>query len=823
MNKSMSMGEAHWRGARGEEPAQALRTITTVRDEEVIDQLGLEEKDQIRVSPIIRPPDPDRGYDPENPGAYGGSIEIEVSIVDAQHRVKGSARSAVLKRVADAEGRDVAIPWPVHEDEGNVFADRTGNPYAVRPHVTPRSGVYFDEVELTPAQTPKTGSGAEREMGLLPRSGTRSARMVLRCEAPGEDARERPEEVEELTMQLWPHCPPGRAKVEAWTIRGYERIEARIEEAQRDRDIDETRGRDAGLVVGTNSPAQRDLEHMWREIGWGERPAGDGMLTKQDLRAMIVRMMRPESPEKTRGIRSFSRQRIVTALDSAKRALQRGVQGSIERALGKSTSDGTPIPEAERMVRIDAESGAEGDAHAQAIAERLAEACAQEGGVSRIEAEMRAWRQASRAVRIPHGCSRAERDSIRKTILQTGHRMSRHPDDIVTPVDLTPAPMAWLFGDLTSTSHNTRPGKALSTHGASAVVSNAQGQRMPAVWAEEIGTGEVKAVTLEALERQSIEVRTTQGAVRLGTESPAHDRGDIARWRILDASALDSDMLREMPLNSLADATRVAMANSMGEAALGNTDGLNEPLVRARDANGEYVETSLPTQRMLVSAYDGDARLFEDGVMISRSAAEKLRMRLPQEINLQRHRAGEAARLYVGEMAASFEDAQADLAEQGIELTREAFDKIDIDGLVRPGVMLEPGDIVQLYCTRTRHPESGEIIERYGADRAPSHGRRLVVSAVTEANREQREENDAGVSPEETLESEGNGSLDDDASWEPGELAVRIRTIEETEVDSGFKITSLSATKGMVSIVEDENMPHTEEAGSSTWPSAATR
>ena len=808
MNKSMSMNETHWSGARGEHAAQALRTTTTVKDEEVIDQLGLEEGDHIRVTPVVRPPE--RPYDGDNPGAYGGSIEIEVSVIASDHKVKGSARSGVLKRVADGEGREVAVPWPINEAEGNVFADRTGNPYAVRPHVTPRSGVHFDEIELTPAQTPQTGSGAEREMGLLPRSGTRSARMVLRCEAPGTAGRERPEEMEELTMQLWPHCPPGRGKVEPWTIRGYDRIEARIEEGQRNRDTDETRGRDAGLMVG-NSPAKEDLEEIWREIGWGERPAGDGMLSKRDIRAMAVRMMRAESPAKTRGIRSFSRQRIVTALDTARRAIQRGVEANIERVVGKSAADGSPIPEGERMVRIDPETGTEGDEHAQAIAQRLAEACAQEGGVNRIENEMRAWRQASRAVRIPHGCSRAERDSIRKTILQTAHRMSRHPDDVVTPTDLTPAPMAGLFVDLTSTSHNTRPGKAASTHGGSAVVSNAQGQRIPAVWAEEIGTGEVKAVTLEALEGECIEVRTSQGNVRMGTESPTHDNGRAARWRILDASALDSDMLREMPLSSMADATRVAMANSMGEAALGNTAGLSEPLVRALDGNARLSEATLPTQRMLVAAYDGDPSLFEDGVMISKSAAEKLRMRLPQEINLQRHRAGETGRIYVGAEAANFEEARANLAEQGIDLTREAFDKIDIEGLVKPGVTIEPSEIVQLYCTRTQDPATGEMVERYGADRAPSHGRRLVVSALTEPNRDQREESAGGVSPQEMAESEGNGSLDDDASWEPGELAVRIRTIEETEVDSGFKVTSLSATKGMVTIRNDEDMPCTEE------------
>ena len=804
------MNDSHWQGPRGENAAQALRTATNVNDEDVIDQLGLDEGDHIRVSPVIRPPVEE--YDAERPGAYGGSVEIEVSIIDSKHHVKASVRSGILKRVDDREQRSVSIPWPINEDEGNVFADRTGNPYAVRPHLTPRSGLYFDEIELTPAQTPRTESGATREMGILPRRGTRSARMVLKCEAPGKVEGEKPEDVQDLTLQIWPHCPPGSGKRQPWTIRGYNAIAGRIEEARITRDIDETRGRDAALVVTKNSAAERDLEKIYEEIGWGERPRGDGMLTEADLRAMVVRMMKRESPEPTQGIRSLSRQRIVTAIDTAKKAIERGVKANVERALGQSGANGDPIPEAERMVRIDPETGQEGDEHAQMIAERLAQTCAQEGGVARIEAEMRSWRRASRAVRIPHGCSRAERDSIRKTILQTAHRMGRHPDDVVTPSDLTPAPMAGLFMDLTSTSHNTRPGKAASTHGCAASVSNNQGQRVPAIWAEEIGSGEMKAVTLEELEGECIEVRTTHGMVRMSGDGPARNESKAPRWRIADASALDGDMLREMPLNTFADATRVAMGNSMGEAALGTAEGVGEPLVRAVDGNDETVRPSLPTHRMFVSAFDGHPSLFEDGVMVSKSAAEKLRISLPQDINLQRHRAGETDRRYVGGESANFEDARNDLAQQGIaDLTQEAFNKIDENGMVKKGVILEPGDIVQLYRTETRDAATEQTTVRYGADRAPGHGKRRVVSAIIEENADERKENGNGVGPTEMAESEGNGMLEDDASWERGELTVQIRTIEETEVDSGFKLTTLSATKGMVTIHDDEDMPCTEE------------
>ena len=819
MDVAMAMDQAHWRGSNGEAPEVALAVSASWRfrnDEAMsasdaatanaLEQLGLDPGEQVRVHVVVHKPE--RAYDPEAAGAYGGAVEFKVEIVNAEHQTIAHAHTGKLKRVGDPDQRNVTMPWPISELEGNVFADRTGNTYAVRPHLIPRAGGHHDEIPVTASQTPETGSGVEREIGILPRNGTRGARLVLRCEGPGEQPRGVPEDIKEITLQIWPAQRPGSAKTEPWTIRGYEAIAERIERARQTRDVDEERGLDAGFVINRGSSTEADLEALYERCGLGPRPAGDGMLRTNDLRAITLRLIDPEPPQREEGVRSFARQIIVTGIDSAREALRRATRATTERALGLATGRNEVVGENEVTIRVDPETGAEGNEHRKTIAERIAQSLANEHGVTRVERELTAWRQNARAVQIPHGCSRAERDSIRRTVLQTAHRMSRHPDDVTTAVDLTPAPMSNLFVDLTSVSHNTRPGKAASTHGASSTVSNADGRRMPAIRMEQIADGEAVDVPLNELVGETIEVVTAHGPQQLAGERPAGERARAPRYRIPDAAVLDGAMLRELPLNSLADATRVSMAVSMGEAALAPTEGLNEPLVRGSDVRGNTIEPSLPTHRMFVAAYDGDPRLFEDGVMISASAAQRISLRLPHTITLQRHRIGETDRVYVGGEAANFEDAKAALPE----LTREAFEKLDLDGVVRKNTMVEPGDVIQLYRTETVNAATGETELSYGASWAPSHGHRLVTSVEIEDNTERsRREPDAGASPTDIGEAGWNGSIEEEQDWETGEQTVRIRTIEDTGIDSGFKVTSLGATKGMMTVCPDDQMPCTED------------
>lgn len=769
-----------------------------------IAQLGLEPDASIVAQAIVTPPLNE--FDPGNAGAFGATMQVKVSLLNTAGKVLASTTSAVLARPDDPDRRALTLPWPIAAHETNVFADRTGNPYAVRPHLSPVAGLFVDDIKLTPAQT-KTGSGIERDIGWLAETGrgTRQPRAVLSAHLPAHaDEKRKPADMDDLTLRLWSASAPGRES-KPYTIRKYEKINAELRRARERAKRGNAYARDAGFAVPAQGSLEAALGRAHREAGWAERAPGDGMMTERDVLALIAMMNDPKTPAPERRVQSLSNQRLITAIDSARDAIARGVERAIGRGLGTTDERGATIDETETMVNIDADTGLDGAEHGEEITRRLAEVCANQGASAQIEHELIAWRRHARAVRIPHRCSTAERDSIRRTVLQTSHRLTRGPDDFVTPVDLTPAPMAALFMDLSSTSHNTRPGKAATTHGAAAYVIDDNGQRLPAITVENVATGATEDRSLASLVGETIEIVTTRGVNLIKGDRPAAP-GAAAKWRIADAAVLESGILREIPLATLADSTRISMAVSMGEAALAGTGGSSEPVVRAKSVRGNLSDNTLPIHRMRVAAYDGHYGLFEDGCLVSRSAAESVRLLLPQTINHERHRPGETGREYVGGEAASFEDAVNDIPD----LTRERFDKIGDDGVIKEDEIIEPGDIVQLWYEHEPDPAGGQPNLRYGADFAPGHGRRRVVGVVIEDNPGERGD-EGSLGPDGLLKSVMEATSGEEADWDRGERTVRINTIEETAVDTGFKITTMHATKGMVTIVPDDEMPCTAD------------
>ena len=801
-----TIAQGQWEGPNGEAAEQYLgteaRTGTSEQEREAIAQLGLPEGARIRIVGEVAPP---QGiYRTDSTERYGATLAWTVVITDARGREQARARVGVLRQPEGQGEGALMLPWPV-DGNGNVFADRTGARYVVRTKAMPLPGLYVDEYGVTAAQTEETGSGRVREAGLLAEGNTRSARITLLAQAPHPaDGDRRPQEIRELAMQVWPASAPGRGIAQPRTIRGLGRIKRRVRAAGRRRALAPPRAWDAAFEVPAGGSLEADLASLYVDLGWAARPAGDGMMTVRDVDAIATRLGQVQAPDPRLGIRSLANQRLSTALDAVRWKVRESTQEALETVLGVRDQEGRKGV-ADVVVRVPIpESGYQDDAP-QATAEAIAEGLASGRYAAAVERSMGEWRRAARTVRLPPGASEAEVVTVAETVVQTAHRLSRHADDIPDVWNLIPPDMSGLFLDLAGTSHNSQPGRAAPAGGLARMIGTRSGIRVPGLALTASDRREERVVELSQLVGRTIEIHGAQGVERFRDDGPAPDDGQARSFRIMDAAQIAGHMVRQIPLGNHYDGTRLAMASSMGAAALGSADRAIRPVLVATDLGGNAPRATLPTHRLRMAAFEGHPFLFEDGIIMSRSAAQDLALEIHQTMSFARYREGEGRREYVGREAASYEEVVQDIPW----LTRESYDKIDVDGLVRPGETLREGDVVQLWRAENVDAETGERRWRYGANRGPAHGEHHVIEV------EVSDQNDAvSDDPREAEQRlhDGWAQLADlEAEWGHGLQTARVRTREVVNVDITHKLTTKAGTKGMIHVLDDSQMPCDED------------
>ena len=787
----------HWSGPNDTPGAERLRVERWVNPTDeaqrtALAQLGIPEL-AIGIRTALTPPE--AAYAEGQAGPYGASLHFEVLVcedVDGRSRQIFRTATRPVVNVRDAERSPLAMPWPVSENESNVFADRTGTPYAVRAQLVPITGLYLDEYETTPSQTPNTMSGAEREATIIGPNGMRGPRLVLRAEAP-EEPRE-PDDIAEITLEIWPDVAP-TATAEPRIYRGWRAIGYAVQNAHRRIANGAASTHDRAFLIPVDGRTANELERMFTTTGWadGQRPEttsaplypdhqARAMTTVglADLRALAKAAGTPNTafrPE--RGLRSFARQRLVTANDTLRRTLADTTEDLLDHAFGLTDSIGNAIDPERVLVRMAPVDGSPGMA-----AEALARHLESDAVAMQIYRAVARWRRSSRTTTLAASHAGTRRN-IRDTVLQTAHRASQRANAHPTGYELTVAPMSALYCDPASTSHNSRPGRSAVTTPIAATVHSGAGHRLPAVQLHG-RDGRAHTVAIERLVDIPIAIGAADEQITIMNDAPAPNVRQRAQWTVPDPAALWSPNMRAHALAAHADGTRLGMATGMMDAALAQADAdpARMPLIIGIDRSGCAPEHIVPLIRMRTVALDGHPKLYEDGMIVRRGAAARIKMVIEQTLTCERHREGDE-RAYVGEDAAPYEDVVHDLPD----LTREAWQKIDATGTVRPGALIAPGDIIELWRESARNPDTGDITQRYRATPAPTHGVHRVV-AVTEDDDNALLADDATPMPSDLL-----------AETRPGLHTVRIRLHEQPQMDEGHKLTTESATKGMIQIV----------------------
>ena len=711
---SATLAQAQWEGPQGQPAHEWLAGDGATLDagsatpshRAALEKLGLADGAVVRAQPRLEPPR--EAYRVDAPDAWGATVAIEVGV----STIDGAVASAISAPVRHADGTLLRVPWPT-DAHGNVFADRTGARYCVRTQLVARPGVYVDELAAYDRDT-QTGSRHTRELGILSSGNTRRPRVTFTADASLHDGDRDLESMPDLAMQIWPEAVPGRRSPRRplRTVTGASRILRTVRAAARHASRRRPRRDLFADALSVSPAAARELADLHARAYGADAPARAPApwITEADVRAIALTLGAISPIAAERGARSLTRMTAQTAVDTLRSALREGVRAALVHVTGADSDPAHPLVAA----------GEDPGQTAQAIADAMGAL----GAADRIERAVRSWRETARTVRIEPGTSDAAVEQTARTVILRGQRLSRHTDEISMTSELGAPHMGTLWLDTAAVSHNSQPGRAAPATACARLLASPDGaQRLPALALVENGVE--TAVPLGALTGQAIALERDGAPPAVVVDGVPAAPGAAARYRLPDAGrALAGPVTRSMPLSALTGPTRAAMAASMGAAAIdGGEPEPHTPLLA--DPTAEHAAGGrIPSHRVRIALTSGYPELFEDSVMMSRSAALATGLLNRQTQTFYRGTEDDADCEYVAGALARYEEVAADVPF----LTRAAYDKLDADGIVRAGVTVEPGDVLQLRRRRDRLRDT----VRYEAERAPAHGRH-VVEAVERA------------------------------------------------------------------------------------------
>jgi len=706
-------------------------------------------------------------------------------------QVGADEHSHVGNILKDATQRPIPIPWP-DDDQHNIFRE-TNRPYCVRLEMRPQPGVHADDYRVTPAQS-ATGEPVQREIGINDAPGTRHPRLVLCASAPAAD-HDPDEALPDLHLVVH---RPSRDEHTTYTerVHGLEDIIQRVVRAA-------TRRHplyDAPFRVTPERPAEMELAAHHRARGL-ERPDSTGYLLPEDIRILSERLADPRPFAPQRGVHSIARQQVRTPIDTLRDALRALSQTLLERATHQRESNGAPNLTGHYAPPLDPPRH---DPTPAALARALAHYLEEPPAVLSLTDALRDWRSRARVQYLETGATAtlsnnqpanplAHREIASRVVL-SAHRLSERPEGFRDEQTHTLPPLSWpFFAPTTITAKAMRRTAIAPSYAAALHPDPFSGTWIPALSLIDTRTEERAVLTLPALLGQPL---AFEDAVLVdGVPTDPHR---APRYRIADVSETLCPSLANIPLSRFCEPTRIAMSSHMSSAAIPPTahTELRQRVIQPVNAAGESITpaTPLPVFPATVALIE-DPLSHEDGVRIARSTAKRYLFTRPDQITLTRDPQRDPQREYVGGDLALYDDVAADTG-----LSPQSFAKLDDDGLIRPGVRLEPGDALQLYRVPHPDPDSQSRPFQYLIDPAPAHSR-AVVRHVHRDTPPTTEEPDLDENPLSLM-------LDDDA---PDPVAQRstitVHTVETLPMDTMMKITTLHGTKGLTQVVPDEDMP----------------
>ena len=774
-------------GATAPDPERASAVVTAGLRSLGLDPTG-EEGASITIRPVLGAPD----GDPSPP--WGASVRWEVE-------VRQGADRAVLRTapVAHPVHGPVLAPWPVREG-ANVFANANGR-YAVRARLRP-TGCTFDDVPAGAEDSPITR--CRRVVGLLPRdagyqAGMEQTRITLSAH-PGAE--------EDGALQIHERIEgaggPRRERTRGTTLAA---LVQRLEAARRSRDA-RPRGRrrqrraqeDRSLfAVEPGGRLEADLERMHTEDGI-RRPASDGMLHVSDLRVLTRRLLDPEwAPTAQESVFSPSRQRPEVAADSFCRMMDANARSVLRSCLSAWPEDhdhpgllvapagsGAPpiTPEQVEDVTREGPSPERQEALVR-IAQRVAALTHAPGRRLELEETLKRWQNGQRVVRLGvrtdlpvEMLSRGETpvydnalaDEVAENVVlgarlpdtRAGRRL--HPQEMSLPADAWPAfdPMAAATNGYSVTVRAT---PALAFDGA----GPDEGARPLGVAARTPG-GEVVVPLAEA--------------AGLGS-APEGEQPWLAPEDTLCAERAD------LFLPGARAAAREAISVRASRHALSP----GQPrTIRTVGADGREIEGGSPTFRLRVALVKGEPGNHEDAILMSRSCAESLRIRIPRHVTRSLD-PGRTPGVRWRRPANADERAEAirQTGTRGLDADAIA-DRFDENGVIREGLEVQPGDPIRIWSEDgTREgPQGPEAVVRWFTEpftgNWPSTVRRMEWREGAASGDAASAGNEAG-SPRTTL---------------------RILTETEQPPETLDKLQTMSGCKGILIVREDADMPHTE-------------
>ena len=769
-----SLGPADWLA----EAATVTRSLSQIPRAQAgylraaLQAIGLDPNTEIALTPLVDPPEasPDDDASP-----YGAQLRWQIRI-----RTGSDTAEHITETINVPRSGPLLLPWPVTA-QNNVFAEASGNRYAVRTVARPNAGLYLDEYH---------GTRPQREIGILNAPGTNGPRFTLSCHRPDETAT--PDSpVHGFAMRIFAKGDHSQSK--RYILRSPEDATKRLVTARRRK----RPARDSAFKIEPDGPAENALRALYAEQG-RRRARGDGWLLPEDLEILVTRLADPTPFPARRGVRTLANQQLRLPIDYFKDTLRQLGEELLDCALHLREADKRPNRSGNVTARITASN-----TRPQSIAIAIGDYLAHPARSLDVVDALRQWRKGRRVQYLNadadvllngQPANPVTRHEDAHACLFLAHRLSQTFTDLRNETSITIVPGLAPFCDPSTYSATTRSSQAASLSFIADAVTLRGVGRVPALRVEDSTSGETRTVAVQSLLDTPIRI----GESVLVNARPAPE-GTAALYTIPDPSACCASATANLPLARFAEPTRIAMASGMAKQALPALPGAlqRKPVIVATSTDGEPLPDALrtPAHTFRVVAIE-DPLAHEDCIRISVSAALRSQIAFPGRITVQRRPIQEPDREYVGDFLADFDEVHAQTG-----LSRESFEKLDETGLPRHNVVLGPEDATQLYRVRHPNPEQGyEYL--YGTDPTPLHDDALILRIERGRDVEER---DDPADPDEFLAL----MLNDEAirAEADGAEMIRIYTLESAQLDTLFKFTTPHGTKGMAQIVPDHLMP----------------
>ena len=684
--------------------------------------------------------------------------------------------------------------------------------FGVRAHLVTRAGVTVDDV---PYRDDETGDTVRRVLGIFPGDGMHQARWgISKVLRGGADSAEGDAKDREPMYNLHTRGPVGFGGRPEWDVsRRISRkgLRMQLESARKALADGKTTRRSAQVfrVPPPNAAGPSAMEQALVELyearreansQAGARPQGNGTILDSDMDILLELLDDPAWLKNKRTATDLSEQRVRTAWYSYQQTLIE-VGGAI---LARACDAGVPDERKTRVRRLlIAPAGVHGESDdtcrmtanrtpeggnedirnaMEGAARRIAWFCGHQRRVMLVRSAVSDWRDRQRVIDHDGGRggpylagARVEDaegvavfednvadEDVGKVLLENTAGYGTNLDIVMTG-RLPDAP----YGKTRSTYEVKVPANAVPGF---CILTTRKGD-----FTSTIRPGDGLSEDNGRLMMKVFNAENGNAAETVSYSEVCKDQTGRYWWVGDPSMSLEQKLI---PFQGRAGQTRVAIGMNAARAALGP----GNPVVVQMVGDDGSTPEGVPTHQLRVAFVKADHRTHEDCVVMSQSAADRLRLRKTRQIVLRENTQDNPAQVWRGPANEVEQAAAAAQIGIGIEQLRTLGD----DGVVIEGTKLRQGHLLQVWVEETLR-ENGTTHQRWHAERYRGAGHPTVTLV------------------------EGHRRGEDDG---PTQGAVRILLEERLRGRTGLKLQSRIGTKGMVVVRPDAEMPQEAIYGS---------